>query len=918
MATDTAVHIGILPNGLRYYVRHNVTPAARLELRLVVRAGSILEEDDQRGLAHFVEHMAFNGTTRFAKNDLVQYLESIGVRFGADLNASTSFDETVYILPVPSDKPALVERAFDILQDWATGIRFDSTEVVNERGVVLGEWRSGLGVGSRLRDKEFPLLFAGSRYAERLPIGDTAIIGRANPAPITRFYRDWYRPDLMAVIAVGDVPVERLEALIQDRFGAFRGPAAPRPRVDAPVPEAPGTRFSVVTDPELTSESIQLLVRRPSVAPYRTEADERRLLVNALVSNIAGQRLSDLARKPDAPFVSAFFGPSRLVRDIEVFALTVAAKEGKTVEAFEAVLKERRRLDAHGVLPAELDRAKASLLRSREQAAAEQEKQFSGTFVGQYIDAFLTGNSIVGPRTRLELAQRILPTITLDQVNATIRGGARGTDRFLAVRAPEKAGAVIPGREQLLAILDRTDTATVTPWTETVVVGPLVPVPPTPGRIVSTQQHPGLGMTEWRLSNGARVLIRPTDFKADQILVGGSAPGGLSLLSDKDLINGMLATSIVQQSGFGQFDAPSLRRRLAGKVATVFPFITETTEEIGGITAPRDLETFFEVLYLTATSPRLDSTAVLAFKNQVRTALANRGRQPNTALSDTIALTMGRNSPRVQPMTLERFATLDVNRALAIYRDRFSDFGNFTFTIVGNVNVDSLRPLVERWIGGLPSQGRKEMWRNRNPAPPEGQLSKVVRKGKEPVSQQVVFFTGKADATDAAAELAADAAGEILQTRLLEKLREAMGATYGVQVGTSITAIPKKSYRTVISFTSTPAQADTLWSAASDVITALRADGPTADELQKYVEQTRRSTEVDVKTNVWWSGAIGDQVEKGLPFDDILAWGKRLDPLTTTAVRDATRRYLDPARIARFVLLPEEKNPTPLGTQGAP
>ncbi|MES2125559.1 MAG: pitrilysin family protein, partial [Gemmatimonadota bacterium] len=452
IATDTAVHVGVLANGLRYFVRHNSTPANRLELRLVVRAGSILEDPDQRGLAHFVEHMAFNGTTHFAKNDLIAYLESIGVRFGADLNASTSFDETVYILPVPTDKPELVDRAFDILQDWAAGVRFDSTEVVNERGVVLGEWRSGLGVGSRLRDKEFPLLFAGSRYAERLPIGDTAIIAHANPAPIRRFYHDWYRPDLMAVIAVGDVPAERLISLIADRFGSLQSPASPRPRIDAAVPEVPGTRFSLATDPELTSESVQLLVRRPDLPAYHTEADERRVLVNALISSIAGQRLSDLARKPDAPFVGAFFGPSRLVRNIEVFAVSVNAKEGRTLDAFAAVLTERRRLDAHGVLDSELERAKASLLRGREQAAAESQKRFSSGFIDELLDAYLTGDSFTTPATRLALAKQLLPTITRDEVNRAIRGSASGTDRFIAVRAPEKEGITLPTQAQLLAV----------------------------------------------------------------------------------------------------------------------------------------------------------------------------------------------------------------------------------------------------------------------------------------------------------------------------------------------------------------------------------------------------------------------------------------------------------------------------------
>ncbi|MEP6589979.1 MAG: insulinase family protein [Gemmatimonadota bacterium] len=903
--TDTAVHVGVLANGFRYFVRHNATPANRLELRLVVRAGSILEDADQRGLAHFVEHMAFNGTTHFAKNDLIQYLESIGVRFGADLNASTSFDETVYILPVPSDKPELVDRAFDILQDWAAGVTFDSTEVVNERGVVMGEWRSGLGVGSRLRDREFPLLFAGSRYADRLPIGDTAIIAHAEPGPIKRFYHDWYRPDLMAVIAVGDVPAERLEALIKDRFGGLVNPASPRPRVDAPVPEVPGTRLSVVTDPELTSESIQLLVRRPNLPPYHTEADERRVLVNALVSGIAGQRLSDLARKPEAPFVNAFFGPSRLVRNIEVFALSVTAKEGRSLEAFEAALTERRRLDAHGVLPAELERAKASLLRAREQAAAEEQKQFSAGHVNQLLEAYLTGNSFTTSGTRFTLARRLLPAITLEEVNAAIRGGARGSDRFIAVRAPERAGLVLPTRAQLLAVLDRTDTATVAAWTETVIAGPLVVQPPTPGRVVSTRLYPAIGVTEWRLSNGVHVLVKSTDFKADQILIGASAPGGLSLLPDADLLNGMMATTIVQQSGFGQFDQPALRRRLAGKVAVAFPVISETTQEIGGLTAPADLETFFELLYLVATAPRLDTAAVAAFRSQGRTALANRDRQPGTALSDTIMVTMGGNSPRAQPLTLARFETLDPQRAFEIYRERFSDFSNFTFTIVGNVNLDSLKPLVERWVGGLPAKGRKERWIDRKVRPPEGQVTKVVRKGKEPVSRQVVFFTGSTDATNAAAALAGDAAAQILETRLLERLREAMGATYSVNVSTNLTAIPRKQYQTVISFTATPAQADTLWSAAWEVITSLRSEGPTADELQKFVEQTRRSTEVDTKTNFWWAGMLGDHTESGEPFDDIVAWNARLGALSVDMVRDAARQYLDPTRLARFILLPE-------------
>ena len=532
LPVDTATHTGKLANGLRYWIRRNGYPEKRLELRLVVRAGSILEDQDQRGLAHFVEHMAFNGTTHFAKNDLVKYLESIGVRFGADLNASTGFDETTYLLPVPSDKPELVAKAFDILQDWASGVTFDSTEVVDERGVLLGEWRNGLGADSRVRDKAFPVLFQGSRYATRLPIGDTAIIAHANPGPINRFYRDWYRPDLMAVIAVGDYPVDSLKALIDSRFGTLRGPAKPRPRVEAPVPEIPGTRVVIITDPELSTENVSLQIRRSTVS-YRTEADHRHQLLNQLFAMISGQRFSELSRRPETPFAWAFLGPSSLIRDIETTQIGLTAKSGRAADSFEAVLRELRRLELHGVLPAELERAKADMLSNDAQAAANEDnqKRNSWEIVGSYLRAFTSGAVPVSNHDEYHLDQRLLPTITVAELNATIRSAARGVDRFIEVQGPSGSETRLPTREQLLAIIARTDTATVPPWTETVIAGDLVPNPPSPGRIVSETTDTALGLTDWRLSNGIRVLVKPTTFKADEILMTAHSPGGLSLLS---------------------------------------------------------------------------------------------------------------------------------------------------------------------------------------------------------------------------------------------------------------------------------------------------------------------------------------------------------------------------------------------------
>ncbi|MGH7593670.1 MAG: M16 family metallopeptidase [Gemmatimonadales bacterium] len=910
LVADTAVHAGRLANGFRYWVRHNSYPEHRLELRLVVRAGSILEDTDQRGLAHFIEHMGFNGTTHFAKNDMVKYLESIGVKYGADLNANTGFDETQYILPVPSDKPELVARAFDILQDWAMGDKFDPTEVAGERGVVLGEWRSGLGAGSRIINQEIPVLFRGSRYAVRLPIGDTATIAHATTAPMKRFYHDWYRPDLMAVIAVGDYPVDSIERLIRSHFAAMRNPRPERPRTDAPVPDIPGTRVAVITDPEQPTEAVELLIRRPTTA-YRTEADERRSLVSSLFGTIAAQRMQELARKPDAPFASAGFGSSGFIRDLQVFEVGVNAKEGKSAAAFEAALRELRRFDVHGVLPAELDRAKASLLRGRESAAAEQDKTESAVFLGAYINAFLRGNAVMSARDRYALTSKILPTITIDEVNAALREASRGKDRVVIVLGPDKAKATLPTRDTLLAILARTDTATLPVWVETTVTADLVPVPPRPGRIVSETTYTDVGVTDWRLSNGVRVLIKPTDFKADQLFIGGEAAGGLSLVPDDQVVNAGLAASVVQQSGVGAFDAVSLRNKLAGKIAFVLPQVDETSEGLIAFAAPKDLETDLQVLWLTATAPRLDTAAVLALRNQLRTALVNRGNTPTAVFNDTIRITMGRNSPRAQPMTVTRLESFDPHRALAIYQNWFHDFNDFTFVIVGRVNVDSLRPLVSQWLGGLPSAGGTHSWNDVAPVAPEGVITKVVYKGKEPVTQQVVLFSGKADSAGPETGLAADAAAEILQERLLDKLREAMGATYGVTANTSLDRVPRMRYRSQISFKSTPAQADTLWQAAQEIITAMRTTGPTADELQKFVAQARRESEVAAKTNDWWLGEISNRVmpdgpDLGRPLSDILSWGQRLDALTPGMVQDAAKRFFDPANVARFVLLPEK------------
>ncbi|MCC7323719.1 MAG: insulinase family protein, partial [Gemmatimonadaceae bacterium] len=691
--TDPAVRVGRLPNGLRYFIRRNAKPEQRVELRLVINAGSVLEDDDQRGLAHFTEHMLFNGTRRFKKNDIVSYLESIGVKFGADLNAYTGFDETVYILPVPTDKPGLLEKSFGILEDWAHGALFDSTDVVNERGVVLEEWRGGLGADTRIRDKQFPVIFRGSRYAERLPIGLPEIIQGANPGPLKRFYREWYRPDNMAVVAVGDVDPNRLESLLRRRFSSLVRPPRARPRAMIGVPDNDSTLVSIATDPEQQFSSVTVLFKHPP-ARQRTVADYQRALVGQLYNDMLNQRLTEISRRADAPFSFAGSDYGSFVRSTDVYQLSAAAKDGGIIPALEAVLIEARRVDQHGFLASELQRARTAILRAYESAYAERDKSESANYVEEYVEQFLTGTPAPGIAWEYREVQRLLPTVTLDEVNALARTWIGKRNRVVTVAAPAKDSATVPTEGAILAAFRKADATTVSAYTETVSDAPLVGTIPRPGRIVAESTVTDLGATIWTLSNGARVVLKPTTFKADEVLMRAYSPGGSSLVSDDDYPSAMLATTIAERGGLGDVSAIDLGKKLTGKQARANVFIDGMSEGLSGGGSTKDLETIFQLAYLRFTAPRRDSSAFLAFKAQVAPFFANRANSPDAVFSDTVMLTLAQHHPRAQPVSQALFDRVSFGKAFDIYRDRFADASDFTFVFVGSFTLDRMRPLV--------------------------------------------------------------------------------------------------------------------------------------------------------------------------------------------------------------------------------
>lgn len=904
LPTDSAVIVGELPNGLRYYVRVNHEPRDRAELRLVVNVGSILEDSTQRGLAHFVEHMAFNGTTHFARHELVDYLESTGVRFGADLNASTSFDETIYRLTVPTDSSELLEKGIQVLEDWAHGLTFDSTEVVDERGVVIEEWRRGRGAAQRINEKQFPILFAGSRYAQRLPIGDPETIRAASRGALVRFYRDWYRPDLMAVVAVGDFDASRVERLIRERFSALQPVDDPLPRTVYPVPDHDSTLVTVATDPEATSSGIAVYYLQPA-RDERTAGDYRERLVEDLYNGMLNARLHEIAQHANAPFLGAGSAQGRIVRAREAYVLSALVKDGGTGRGLGALLGEAERVAQHGFTATELDREKRELLRGVERAYDERAKLSSGSFVSDYVDNYLQGDPMMSIAQHWTLTRALVPGIELDEVNRLASKWLNGGSRVITASAPTKDSAEVPGERALMAIADSVATAKVVAYVDSGATGELVPKPPAPGKIVQQKRIAELGVTEWTLSNGARVVLKPTDFKDDQLLFNAMSPGGTSLAPDSLLVVAQTADAVVSVSGVGGFSATALEKALAGKSVNVNPSINTYQERLSGGGSPKDAETLFQLIYLYFTAPRTDSAAFLAYQARVKAFLANRGASPAAVFSDTLQVILASHHPRARPLTSEMFDEMDIAGSLAFYRDRFADASDFTFLFVGNIDTVAMRPLIERYIGGLPSIHRRESWRDVGVDYPRGVIRREVHRGAEPKSETSIVFTGPFEYTRHRVYLISSLV-DVLQIRLHERLREQLGGTYGVSVRARPSHYPRQRYAVSVDFGSAPARVTELVRAALAEMDSLEAEGPTAAELEKVKEIQLRERQSALRQNGFWLSALSNYLYNRWDPRGILAYDDEVAKLTANDIRDAARRYLDERNYVAVSLYPEK------------
>ncbi len=899
---DPAVTIGVLPNGLRYYIRVNHKPEKRAELRLVVNAGSVLEDSSQRGLAHMVEHMAFSGTTHFRKQELVDYLESTGVRFGADLNASTSFDETIYELTVPTDSTKLFDKGFQILADWSRGLIFDSTELARERHVVIEEWRLGRGASARMRDKQFPIIFSGSRYAQRLPIGDRHTLETAPRATVKRFYDTWYRSDLMAVVAVGDFDKTKVERLIRTQFASWPAKKGERLRPSYPVPDHDSTLVTIATDSEATRSTVAVYYLQP-LRLEKTVGDFREQMIGSLYNAMLNARLQEIAQRPGAPFIGAFSNQGQLIRSKEVYVLTALVPDSGVERGLRAVVTEGERVAQHGFTATELDRAKKDMLRGMESAYAERDKTPSGSFVSEYVSAFLEHTPTPSIAQEYTLYQQLIPGIQLSEVNALAHKWLSNRSRVIVVNAPQKTAGALPSEAALRAVLDSAAHVSVAAYTDSVSNAPLVPTLPAAGKVVSSTNIASVGVTEWRLSNGARVLVKPTDFKDDELLFRAYAAGGTSVVSDSDYLDATIATAAVDAGGIGAFSATQLQKALAGKDVQVGEYIGAIQQGLSGGGSPRDLETLMQLIYLSFTAPRADSAAFEAYRNKIEVLLANRSASPSAAFSDTLDLTLSQHHFRAKPPTAQDMEYVRLHHAISLYKQRFADASNFTFIFVGTIDTTKLKPLVEQYIGSLPSTHAAEKWKDVGMSYPPGVITREVKRGIEPKSQTAIVFTGPFDFTWENVQQIS-ALSDLLEIKLRERLRQDLGGTYGVGVSASPAHFPKETYALRIDFGSAPERANELQKAVFAEIDSVKSNGVSEKDLQKIREADLRARETSLRQNRTWLSLLASYDVNGWDPSLILKYDENVRALSSSSLQAAAHKYFDTSRYVVVQLLP--------------
>jgi zinc protease len=865
LPTDPNVVTGKLDNGLTYYIRTNKKPANKVELRLVVKAGSILENDNQQGLAHFMEHMNFNGTKNFKKNELVSYLQSIGVQFGADLNAYTAFDQTVYILPIPTDKPGNLEKGFQIIEDWAHNALLTDKDIDDERGVVLEESRLGKGADDRMLKKYFPKLAEGSKYAERLPIGTDEILKTFKYETIRSFYHDWYRPDLEAVIVVGDIDVPTARKMIIQHFAGMKNPAKERPRNYVSVTPRKAPEAMVVTDKEATNSILAIMFPYVKKHADITLGDYKDNLARSLTQQMINRRLNELSQSSTPPFPFAQVGFDDMIHGYESFNVYAGFGNDGPEKAINAITGELVRARQYGFTESELELARKELIASAEKQFNERKTTDSKDYVEEYVRAFLDGEAYPGIEKEYSYYLSMLPTIKLDEVNALVKDWTANPNTFTLITAPDRSEIKLPTDNELLAMTQKGLSQQVTKSEERKVATTLMAQAPTPGKVVSKTAMQGFDANTYTLSNGIKVTIKPTTFKSDEILVTGIKRGGSNNYGVEDRSNVNFATDIVEAMGVGDFTPNDLEKVLAGKTAKVDLTINDITSTIKGTSTVKDFETLLQLMYLYMERPRKDAELYSAYKEKQMTMLQFISSNPQAAFVDTTICVLFQNNPlrrMVFPKPAD-FASLNMNRALEIYSNEFASADGYQFFIVGNINPDVAVPLLEKYLGSLPVTNKLATYKDIGLRPAKGNKELKFKKGKDKKSLIMAIYSGEVPYSEDLA-LKAQALAEVLNIKVIEEMREKLGAIYSGRFAASVSKEPYERYSIQLQLPCGPENVDKLLQAADEEIKNIKQKGPDAKDLEKVKNQWREKYNTDIKENSYWSGKM----------ESVLFWGR--------------------------------------------
>ncbi len=906
LPTDPNVKIGKLDNGLTYYIRHNPKPEKKVDLRLVLNAGSILETDNQVGLAHFMEHMVFNGTKTFPKNELIDYLQSIGVKFGQHLNAYTSFDETVYFLPIPADDPVKLDKGFKILEDWAFNANLDAKDIDDERGVVIEEYRTRLGANERMMREYLPKMLYNSMYAKRLPIGTKENLETFKHEEIRQFYKDWYRPDLMAVIVVGDIDVNEMEKKIKSHFGSYKNPANAPARKSFDIPNHKETFVSINTDKEASNATVQIFYKNEiTPKPTTTVAEYKNDLIEGLFAQMLNARLDEYTNSANPPFLFAqsYYG-GLIGRGKDAYQSFAMTAEDKQLEGIKILALENERAKRYGFTQSELDRAKSLYYSSYEKAYNDRDKNNSSAYLGQYQTHFLEGEAIPSIEFEFDLVKELLPTITLQETNSLIKSYIKDENRVIILTGPEKEGLKTPTESEVLAALD-VSKLEIKPYQDIVVAESLIRNEIKPGKVVKTTKNAKLGTTTLELSNGAKVTYKKTDFKNDEIIFRGVSFGGFNLVDTDTYEKIHLATDAVPLAGIAGMDQNALTKFNTGKLYRVSPYVGGTTEGFSGNATPKDLPFLFQSVYAYFTDLNYDEKAYESEMNKTKSYYANMMSQPESYFSKEVSDFMYGHNKRYfsYPPSEKDWAKTDYKKAYELFKDRFADASDFEFFFVGNVTDEEMKTLSETYIASLPALKRKETFKDSGTRAITGTHRKDVFKGNDDKATVRIAYNGETTYSEKE-NLAMQALGEILTIKLIEELREKEGGVYGASAYGWLNKVPYGSYGFQIGYPTNPASADKLIELTLKEVEKIQKNGPEAKDLEKFKEGEMTDYTKSLKENRYWLGILSNAYTSQENPEKALDFEKNLKALTAKDVQDVAKKYLNKNRVIS-VLKPE-------------